>query len=246
MKIPLPQQSVGWNVDSTHLYRVKGIDSSLDEFYSLLNESTVKPLPKGTVAKRRVVDKVTRGFKKNSDDSFIYEDYPVPTGSMVVVSNICINLPYSRYMKDKEGFGYVDFVQTPIGRGYLYVLPKEYLYRVHQTALVISTKKNLLNLESKGFVLWSGGKFYVHIIPYKPGATYIATRILKTGVGLGTFKKEFAELLNFWIVNKVMVNPADCVLDSGENPALIYCDRQVHEYMEVDLVPLNGATIYEG
>ena len=129
-KVPLPP------ISGTELYAIKGIEK---EKYNHLNKTIVRRLPKDAVAKRRVVDKVSRTFLKDDNGSYVYEDYPTPSGSLVLLSTINIELSYKEYKRPtKDGFGYIDFVQVKGTVFYMYVIPKKYLYRVNQTALALS------------------------------------------------------------------------------------------------------------
>lgn len=240
-KVPLPDVCKEWVVSGTELYAVKGINAP---FYEELNKSIVRKLPKGYTAKRRVIDKATRSYLKNEDGSFVYEEYHVPTGSIVVLSDKKIGVPYKSYkVCSKEGYGYIDFVKSTKGIiEYLYVLPKSVLYRVNQTALALSVK-NMKNYWGNGYVTWERGTMFLHIIPYKPNSQYEGTKILKTGYSLD-YSKDVEQLLAYWQAEGVIPNLAICSLIDGGNLAIKPTTVGYDDYIPVDSLALSDKEIY--
>lgn len=241
-KVPLPDECKSWNVTGTELFAVKGI-SDEDAPYNRLNNTIVKQLPSTMSARRRVVDKATRSFAKTEDGNFIYEDYVVPTGSIVVVSSDNIGVLYKGYKTaSKSGYGYVDFVDTTKGREYLYVLPKSVLYGVNQTALALSVT-NMKNYSGSGYTTWGNGVIFLHIIPYNPRSKYIGSKILATKCGLD-YKYEVRQILNFWQKNKVIPDLRLTVLGDGSNLALKRTAVGYTEYIQIQPLALGDREIY--
>ena len=240
-KIPLPPEVANWGISGTEVYAVKGID---EQYFDALNKSLVKKLPRGFEAKRRLIDKATRGFAKNSNGSFKYEDFPKPVGSLVVVSSKNISLPYSEYKKKvtKTGYGYIDFVERGKKVEYMYVLPKSVLYKVNQTALALSVK-NMKNFAGSGYVTWESGVIYIHIIPYNPNSKYEGTKILKTGYSLD-YNAEISALLNYWRSVGVTPDVSLCTLSDGSNIAIRGTTVGYEEYNPVEPLALSDKELY--
>ena len=239
-KVPLPPICDSWEVSGTELYAIKGIEK---EKYNHLNKTIVRRLPKDTVAKRRVVDKVSRTFQKDDNGSYIYEDYPTPSGSLVLLSTINIELSYKEYKRPtKDGFGYIDFVQVKGAVFYMYVIPKKYLYRVNQTALALSVK-NMKNYSGMGYMTWDMGMIFLHVIPYKPNSKYEGTRILKTGYWTD-YSRDINTLLEFWQQLGVIPNLALCVLSDGSNIAQKGTVVGYESYSPVETLALSDKEIY--
>lgn len=245
--IPLPSEVKSWYVSGTDRYRVFGIE---DENFVGLNDVVVNRMPKGYEAKKRVIDKVNRSYKRDESGNFVYEKYQVPSGSTVVVSKRNLNLPYKVYMNPPKGFGYVDFVNESDGSvSYIYVIPNDYLYKVHQTALAVSVK-NMKNYQGIGYVTWDSGVIYLHVIPYNPNAQYIGSRILKTSISTD-YLKDIHMISDYWenigFIPKIKL----CALQTGENLALKPTIVGYDEYEQVDSIPIGakevfGAESYEG
>lgn len=241
-KIPLPDECKSWNVTGTELFAVKGIGDE-EAPYNQLNNTIVKQLPLGTVARRRVIDKATRGFQKGTDGSFVYEDYTVPSGSIVVVSSENIGVLYKGYKSaTKSGYGYIDFADTPNGREYMYVLPKTVLYGVNQTALALSVT-NMKNYSGSGYTTWNNGIIFLHVIPYNPRSKYIGSKILATKCGLD-YKYEVRQILNFWQKTKVIPDLRLTVLGDGSNLALKRTAVGYTEYIQIQPLALGDREIY--
>ena len=236
--VPLPEVCKTWEVSGTEEYMVMGIQ---EEFYQNLNDKVVRKLPHGYVAKRRVIDKAKRSYKRNEDGSFVYQDYQVPAGSAVVLSHKNINLPYSRYVKDTPGFGYIDYMPKGSEVLFIYVLPKEHLYKVNQTALAISVK-NMRNYQGIGFQTWDNGVIYIHVIPYSPNSKYIGSKILKTGKTLN-YSKEIHQLSDYW--EKVGLIPCIklCALQNGENLCLKQTVTGYKDYNPIEPNPISAKEI---
>jgi hypothetical protein len=240
--VPLPPECSAWKVSGTELYLVKGISS--DEVpYCDLNDTVVRRLPQGTVAKRRVIDKASRGFKLDADGKYVYEKYSVPTGSVVVISSDNIGVLYKGYKTaTKTGYGYVDFIDTPDGREYMYVLPKSVLYGINQTALALSVK-NMKNYSGYGYITFDYGTIYLHVIPYSPRAQYVGSKILATKCTLD-FRYEVESILKFWQSNCVIPELQLCCLEDGSNIALRPTEVGYTDYVQVQPLALGDKEIY--
>lgn len=238
-KVALPKEVESWEVSGTEIYGVQGIERG---YYSDLNRTFVKRLPRGMVAKRRTIDKVTRGFKVNVDGSNVYEEYKVPSGSIVVLSDKKINLPYTEYVKPIEGYGYIDFATGGRGIEYMYVLPKSVLYRVHQTALVLSVK-DMKDYSGMGYVTWNMGKIFLHIIPYSPNSQYTGSKVLKTGMSLD-YSKEIKTIVDFWQNTGVIPNIGICRLQDDSNLVTKPTTIGYNEYDPIESLPLSEKEVY--
>ena len=240
--IPLPPECSKWAVSGTEVYAVKGIT---DTNYSALDKKLVSRRPSGYVAKRRKINKGNRTFLQDEKGNYVYEDFAVPNKSIVVVSDINIDLPYLEYKKKvtKEGYGYIDFIDRGNRKvDYLYVLPKSVLYRANQTALALSVK-SMKNFSGRGYVTWNDGIIYLHIIPYKPNSKYEGTKILKTGFTLN-YSKEVNTLLNFWQQQGVLPALSLCGLVDGRNIAIRETNVTYDSWLPVESIALSDKEIY--
>lgn len=239
-EIPLPDSSKTWEVSGTEMY---GVDGVVNESFSCLNKTFVKRLPKGLEAKRRSINKATRDFLRDSDGNYVYESYVVPNGSVVVLSETKISLSYDKYLRAIDGYGYIDFTVTKKGIEYMYVLPKSVLYKINQTALVLSVK-DMKNYNGMGYNSWESGKVFLHIIPYNPNSSYTGSKILKTGVTLN-YSKEVEEIVNFWQKSVNFIpNILLCQLEDGSNFVLQPTTVGYNEYNPIELISLGEKELY--
>lgn len=236
--LPLPKECESWSVSGTDEFMIKGVE---DDCFSKLNNTIVKRVPKGYVAKRRVIDKAKRSYKTNDDGSFVYEDYQVPAGSLAVISNKNIELPYKRYIKPTGGFGYIDYIDYQGTICYVYTIPKEYLYKINQTALAISVK-NMKNYSSIGFLTWDSGVIYIHVIPYSSTSKYTGTRILRTGRSTD-YNKEVHLISDFWQSIGIIPNIELSNLQSGENLSIKSTVVGFEEYSPLEPNPISHSNI---
>lgn len=235
--IPLPESSKNWEVSGVNMYAIQNIE---DTYYGNLNKSIVSRVPPENRLARRRIDKAKRSFMRDESGNFVYDEVVVPTGSMAVVSEIKIGLPYNYKL---DGFDYVDFVEKPNGViEFIYIIPKKFLYQVNQTALVLSVK-NMKNYSGMGYTTWRNGRIFLHIIPYKPSASYVGSKVLKTGYSLN-FSAEIKEIIAFWINNNLIPNITLTELSTGENLALKKTDVGYNEFIPIESLSLGDREIY--
>lgn len=241
--IPLPAEVKTWSVSKTELYAVKGIT---EEPYTQLNRTIVSKLPSGYTAKRRVIDKSTRGFKIGSDGKYVYEDYKVPAGCEVVISKVKLGVSYKNYLDMNSQYGFVDFTKNG---EYMYVLPDTVLYRVNQTALALSNK-SMKGFTGHSVVTWKHGTLFLYIVPYKPKTSYVGTSIIKTGYTID-YSREIKQILDYWQSIGFIPNISLCELRELGNslekePNL--CLRSVRigypEYVPVSLLAKGDERVY--
>lgn len=205
--IPLPQEIKDWNVSGSDQFLIKGISNEAGGLYKFLNGSIVNKMPSGYSPAKRKIDLVSRSFVRDENNRYVYEDVKIPTGSIVVISNENLKLPFG-YSTNEKGFGYIDYVLNGKDKEYLYYIPKKYLYLTNQTALVLSVK-NMKNFSGSGYVTWKSGVIFLHIIPYKPNVKYVGTKILKTGHTLN-YSDEVKTIVDYWINNDIIPNIPLC------------------------------------
>lgn len=223
------------------MYGVKGIDC---KDFCGLEKSFVKKLPRGVVAKQRVIDKVTRGYKKDDNGDYLYKDYRVPAGSLVVISGRNLDIPLKYFNCAENGYGYIDYILSDKGIQYMYVLPRSVLYKVHQTALVLSVK-DMKNYAGMGYKTWRNGKIFLHIIPYNPNSSYTGSKVLATGKSLN-YDKEIKEIVDYWQNIGYIPNIGLCNLEDGTNLCLQRTTVGYCEYEFIDILPLSDKEMYTG
>lgn len=237
--IPLPTECKNWFVSGTVEYAVRDIE--MEEFKPL-NDLIVMQVPRHKAVQRRKVDKVTRKFATN-DDGYVFEEYKVPTGSSAVVSNRCLDLSYDWFkINNKDGYGYVDYF-TPNGkRMYIYVLPKEVLYKANQTALVVSKKSSMKCYSGVGYKTWKYGMLYLYVIPYNPNVTYAESIVLKTGLSTN-YIEERDILINYWQSIDLIPNLALAKLSDDTSLVEKPIGSTYNEYIAIELLPLSKKEI---
>ena len=239
--IDLPEDVKKWKVSGTDVFLIKGISEEAGGLYCRLNGTLASKIPSGFVPAKRKIDLVTKSFVRDENNRFVYEDIKIPTGSIVVISKVNLDLPY-RYKSNEEGFGYIDFISNGKDREYLYYIPKKYVYLTHQTALALSVK-NMKNFTGSGYVTWDSGVIYLHVIPYKPNAKYVGTKILKTGHTLN-YAKEITSIVDYWVEKDIVPNIVLCNTEESGNLVLKETSVGYDTYNPVEEFSLADVEIY--
>lgn len=246
--VPLPEECEAWEVSGVDMFYVSNVE---DEYFGKLNGKYVYSIPRGASVKRRKIDMATRKYMVR-DGKFVYEDVSVPSESKVIVSEEMLGLPY-KYKSD--GYGYVDnFVKREKRcddngnlsgvqvRKYIYIVKKENLFPVNQTALVVSVK-NMKNYDGSGYLTWNMGTIFLHVIPYNPNAKYTGSRVLKTGTTLD-YSSEVSEIVYYWQYGCRFI-PDISLCDVGdENLVMKPTITGYMDYNAVELLSLADREVY--
>lgn len=240
--IPLPQSVIKTsNICKYQKILLKNIE---EEYYSKLNNTQVLLLKRQSLSRRKIS---ANGFILEKDGSISREDVDVPRNCVAVLSETVIGLPYS--YKAKEQFIYVDYLTKGEKTFYIYIIPKNYCYKVNQTALVISGNKLRVFYEGVEFYSTYGSKYYMYIVPYRPETQKLdkqQLRIITTGSTID-YKTTINALFEFWtsmnyVFDYNLANLQDQV--KGEKNVAYTSVRGIEEYTKIDfsktLLDTNG------
>lgn len=152
--------------------RKRGYVRRIEEpFFERLNKTQVELYGRGKLEKRQVLSDGT--FRKDKEGNYVTDNYPVPQGSVAIISTCSIGLKRfvekdSRKVEHKpsKGYGYVDYFEEENVRKYIYVVPKENVYHVNLCALVVSVNQRVKRYASTQVTLTNGMKVFVEIVPY--------------------------------------------------------------------------------
>ena len=220
-----------WKRTGKDLFKVSGIPEDTQYFNELNNEIVFKT-PKGWKPGKRKYSVINGGFERNKDGS--YKIYPVnkATGSILICTTKNLKIPYN--YKSKRGYSYVDFYEDEETnkRIFIYEVPKKFVFRIEQLALVLTKKTQLKSYEMVTYHSWQYGKISLAVIPYSPNKDYVtsSTKVLATAYGnsvKGIFEKHFQDkqqqIVNTWIKYCIIGNPADYIIedDYGQSMNLI-------------------------
>lgn len=230
-----------WERSKNAKVLVKGIPRmGVPGLFSDLNSTIVDILPKGKKVLKRKVDLVTRSFMRDKNQGYVYDNYTVPSGSVVVATKFNLHLRWNT--KYSDGFSFIDFEDTREGRYMYYIIPKKYLYRVNQTALVVSVK-NMKSYSGMGYRSYRNGVVFLHIIPYTPSREYIGSRVLKTKMGLD-YSKEIEAIVGFWESVGFIPRVGYCFLEDGNNLVLKKTNSDLVSYKAVEMLSLEEEGLY--
>lgn len=144
---------------------IKGIT---EMFFDRLNNTEVEFLVKTSLKKRKVLS--DGSFKRNEKGDIETIDIAVPRGSVAVISDISIGLTRTvdgKVHKVSEGFRYVDFISNAKGRKYIYIVPRQYVYRLNMGALILTMNKRRNYYKGVKLALQNGSYIYAYAIPYQ-------------------------------------------------------------------------------
>lgn len=224
------QPMKGFNLGSPKgtIALVKGVT---EPFFDRLNNSEVVLMPKCTLYKRKVNSDGTFRLDKNGKE--VKTVVTLNRGSVAILSNMSIGLKRKIVKGGKEinhepseGYRYVDYIETKNGRKYIYIVPKDYVYRLNMCALVISTNSLRNYYKGAKIALKDGNYINIYVIPYKY-RDYNGSRIL--GVkSTNNFDKEFNTLLNLWYSDGLIFDIR-----------LTYLEESIRGIKNVGLIVLN-------
>lgn len=219
--IPVPNLNLITNQDFVcggKLAYVKGI---LEPYFSELSGTEVE------VVKGRKFDKKLSlygedgkvVFRKDKEGNFITQEIIVESNFVGVYSSKNIHLPnkiekngVKREYKPTLGYKYIDYVDTPKGRKYLYLIPMECVFPMELCALVISLNKHRAYYKGCKVALTNGHYVHIYSIPYK----YRENTGYKL-IGAKTnpnFDIEMKKLLNYWMKLGILFDLNLTALDS--------------------------------
>lgn len=208
-EIPLPPGAEKHLIVETRdKVKIAGIQ---EEYFSKLN-GTEALLWGRNQLQRRKFD--YRGeFIKDKDGHFVLQDVTCPQECVAVISKESIGVPTS--FKSKEQSVYVDMITKRTEKGelhrFVYIIPKKYCYRVHQTALVLSWNKLRRFYQGIGLSMQNGSTLYMYVIPYSPRSQVHNYRVLHCKSSVD-YTNEITTIKNFWIKNNIIFDPAQCQL----------------------------------
>lgn len=197
---------------------VKGVS---EPFFERLENTEVELVGRTKLFKRQVLS--DGSFRKDANNNYVADEVTVPQSSIAVLSPISIGL--KRFKEDKrgnqvehkpsEGYKYIDYVETKEGRKYIYVLPRQRVFRLSLVALMITHNRHRNFYHCTRIALQNGHYIYLYTAPYtyreNMGAHVIG---LKASTN---FDKEVKLLLDFWQEKKIMFPIQDTALKEQIN-----------------------------
>lgn len=232
-QLDVSPESVGEIVTKDKVY-IKGIE---EEYFKELNDTEAIVWSGGKLKRRKFDYKSDYILDKNG--KYITEDVTVPHDSIAIISDKKIGVP-TRF-KSKENFINVEMVQSkedPSIKRYIYIVPRQYCYKLNQTALVLSLNKMRTYYNGVGLAMKNGYTVFVYIIPYKPTHnTHKPYRILCTKTDID-YSKELYALQKYWLERGYIFKPEDCQILEGykgrENMAYENMPVVLDEYIRYD------------
>ena len=226
--IPIPDELKNVFIGAESFNKVF-ISNINDEYYGKLS-NTEALLLKGYDLRKRKYDHKSE-FMRDKNGNIIYIDVPCPNKCYGIATDINISVP-AKYKVKNEHFEFVDYQErtTKDGRKerkYIYIVPKKYLYKINQTALVFSWRKLPKTYAGVALFLRNGSVLYVHIIPYKVGIKPANYRIVHCKT-TDDYSKELEILRDYWLKIGYIFNPDQCELTEP------YKDRDNMAYQRLD------------
>lgn len=207
----VPSESLG-RIVNRDMLKISGVS---EEYYSKLNETEAMLWSHGKLARRKY-DYKGEYIKENG--RYVTQEVTLPHECVAVISPIKIGVP-TKY-KPKEKFEYVDCIHRKLEDGttevrYVYIVPRNYCYKLNQTALVMSQTKLRSFYAGSSVSLTNGHIIYLYIIPYKPRLnTPRNYRILSTKTDID-YNKEIGALFSYWLSKGYIFPMEICRMDEN-------------------------------
>lgn len=205
--LPIPRGALSKEgIPKTPLVFIRGIKGV--PFYEALNNTEAQLVKKANI-KKRVVNS-DGSFRKDDRGNFVTKDVTVKKGFVAILSTVNIQLRKfeetehgKREIRFPEGYSYVDYIDTNVGRKYIYIVPKSCVYKENMCALIITNNTHRVFYRCCKLMLQNGQPVYVYLIPYKRYSDLSAYRVLNVKASLD-FGNEVSCLLRYWIEQGVI------------------------------------------
>lgn len=148
-------------------------------------------------------------YRRDSRGNIMTNTITLEPGFVAVYSPVNIHLPNKIEKRGNmvpytptKGYSFIEAVETPRGKRYLYSVPKECVYPVELCALVISLNRHTAFYKGCKVALTNGHFVYLYSIPYK----YKENKGYRV-IGAKTnpnFDEEMNTLLDFWIKKEIL------------------------------------------
>lgn len=218
--LPLPAlKTMSTGSPKGHMAVLKNIK---EPFFERLNQVEVQLVGRTSLVKRQVLSDGT--FRKNKEGHYEVTHITVPHTHVAVLAPISIGL--TRFVevkgkkvehKVKDGFRYVDYTEHNGVRKYIYIIPREYAYRLELCALVITPNKRRIFYKGAKLALQNGNYLYLYVIPHKYRDS-LDVRVLGVKSHFD-FNQEVTAILAYWTHLGVIFNPQLTALTENINGA---------------------------
>ena len=192
-----------------------------EPYFNALNKTEVEII-KGRTFKKKLSLYDENGkavFRKDATGEFVTTDVSVEKNFVAVYSSVNIHLPnrveshgVKKEYKPTKGYRYIDYVDTPKGRKFLYLIPMECVYPIELCGLVIALNKHRAYYKGCKVALTNGHYVYIYSIPYKYREN--AGYVLIGAKSSPDFDKEMNQLLNYWMKNGILFDLNMTALDT--------------------------------
>lgn len=221
MKIPLPEcKNMLKTQPKSHLALVKGIK---DSYFDKLNNTEVGLVKGSTLYKRKVLS--DGSFWLDDNGKYETEEISLKSNTIGIVSSIPIGLKrfkeidgVKHEVKVSDGFKYVDYIENKETheRKYIYIVPKEYVYKLNLCALILTPNKHRVFFKGCRIALQNGNYMYMYVIPFTVRNAERGYRVL--GVkSTFIFDKEVKSILKYWQELNILFNLGLTRLENNVN-----------------------------
>jgi len=171
---------------------VQGIE---DEKYQILNNEYVI---------QRSKNSIKRYIYRNNGEIKGETTYTAKEGNLLVVTKENLRLPF-RYVPSDSALEYVDYRVKDGERSFIYSVPKKYLYRTQQSALILCQNPKKSHYGGMQITLTNGHSVYVYIVPLRSVRETEGNIPLATKAGVD-YSRELGILNDYWLKMGVIFN----------------------------------------
>lgn len=209
--IPYPKMNLITSEDFVMGGKWGYVKNISEPYFSDLNKSEVEII-KGRSFEKKIAYFDSTGkvqYKTDKNGAYVTNTVNVEKGFVAVYSSVNIHLPnkierngVKKDYKATFGYNFIEYVNTPKGKRYLYTIPMEYVYPVELCGLVIALNKHRAYYKGCKVALTNGHYVYIYSIPYKyrenQGYVLIGAK------SNPNFDEEMNRLLDYWMQKGIL------------------------------------------
>lgn len=230
LDLPVPPQFSDMQVPKRVIVSFRGIK---EPFFDKLEGTMAELVGRTQLSKRKYL--ADGSFQKDTNGKFITTPVTVPQTSVAILSTVSIGLRREvngKVHKVSDGFKYVDYVETKVGRKYIYIVPRDFTYRLNLCALILTPNRRRMFLKGARIALQNGDFTYLYVVPFRFREQGDA-RVLGVKNSYN-FDQEVDALVKHWTEQGVMFHPGLTALVDN-----------ISGFTNLGVVPLDGTLVTE-